>query len=46
MDKQERKLSWNKEYENIGDGWFVIGTDQEVDWLSSISCSECGYSGA
>lgn len=40
----ETKLSWNKEYYKDGT-WWCVETDKEVDWLSSIHCEDCGYSG-
>ena len=40
----DRILSWNKKYYKEG-GWWCVDTNEEVDWLSSISCSVCAYSG-
>ncbi len=44
MDKQEKKLSWNREY-FMDDCWRVVGTDQEVDWLPGTHCNRCAYAG-
>ena len=48
MNKEIKKLSWNKKYYyEDGAWWWVNGEwkDKEVDHLPSISCSVCAYSG-